>query len=125
MPSLVCDNPPRCPEPKSRSPPLEPSVLPLPASSEFTLDTKLLKHGLCSADGDGDDLGSVEAGDPCRLGGEELSRLAVSESLCWPSGSDLTGRAVLSAPFMSALLFLFRLKLPLSNIFSQLGSSVQ
>lgn len=124
MPSLVCDNPPRCPEPKSRSEPLEPSVLPLPANSEFTLDTKLLKHGLCSADGGGDDLGSVEAGDPCRLGGDELSRLAVSESLCVPS-SDLTGRGVLSAPLMSALLFLFRLKFPLSNIFSQLGSSVQ
>lgn len=99
-------------------------MLPLPASSEFTLDTKVPKHGLCSADGDGDDLGSVEAGDPCRLGGEELIRLDVSESLCGPS-SDLTGRAVLSAPVLSALLFLFRLKFPLSNIFSQLGSSVQ
>lgn len=124
MPSLVWDSPPRCPEPYSRSPLLGAASV-LPASSEFTLDTKLLKHGLCSVDGDGEeDLGSVETGDPCRLGGEELRRLAVSESLCAPS-SDLTGRAVLPAPVMSDLLFLFLLKLPLSNIFSQFGSSVQ
>lgn len=107
MASRLWESPPRCAEPS--------------AISELTLDAKLLKHGLCSADGDGDDLGSVEAGDPCRLGGEELRRLAVSESLCAAS-SDLTP---LSGALMSPLRFLFLLKLPLSNIFSQLGSSVQ
>ena len=124
MPSLLWASPPSCPGPYSRSAHRGAASV-WPASSEFTLDTKLLKHWLCSVDGDGEeDLGSVEIGDPCRLGGEEPRRLAVSASLCAPS-SDLTGRAVLPAPLGSDLLFLFLLKLPLSNIFSQLGSRVQ
>lgn len=91
---------------------------------------KLLKQGLCSAEGGGDDLGSVEAGELSRLGGDELSRLPLSDNCLWcepaPS-SDFPGGAplALSATFTSERRFLFRRKLPLSNIFSQLGSSVQ
>lgn len=83
MPSRVCASPAECGAPQSRSPPplRGLSLAPLAASRELTVDTKLLKHGLLSPEGGGGVLVSVEAGDPCRLGGEELSRLAVSESL--------------------------------------------
>jgi len=113
---MPCVKSPKCPELTSLL------LIPLlfPAITEFMLPMKLLKHGLCSADGEGDDLGSLGVGEFWRLCGDALIRLAVSANLS--ASSDFTDRPL---AFPSALLFLFLLKLPLSNIFSQLGSKVQ
>ena len=72
----VCDPmSPRWPDPKSLMLPLMAPLrwllLPLPVSTEVMLETKLLKQGLWSRDGDGEDLDSWELGESCRLGGEE------------------------------------------------------
>jgi hypothetical protein len=108
--------------------PLRWLLLALPVSTEVMLETKLLKQGLWSRDGDGEDLDSWELGESCRLGGEEeeLRRLEVSETEIFStaSSSDFTAAAAFS-PLASFLLFLFLLKFPLSNIFSQFGSRVQ
>ena len=99
----------------SPSPP--PSSLTAMAETPDISDRKLLKHG----------VGPEDEGEGILSGLSDISREEFTEclGLSRPLSTDSDAPEPPSAERVSDFLFLLRRKFPLSNIFSQLGSSVQ
>lgn len=98
--------------PKGKSPARPPGKVPRPPARAPMAEAKLEKQAAASgAGGDGEACGS----------GDAAPRGASSGAL---APAPPRAREAAAAP-ASPLLFLFRRKFPLSNIFSQFGSRVQ